>query len=123
MSNPILDNPGALFLLDTLWALDTHMAVIRRRIGPMVQGDLSVHDIRDAANRYREKPVRRAPVVVPAVVEPTLEELLLNDEPLPPTWAIPFGRAGNRPPDNSVRLVKPGTYPVPAGGFKMGVFK
>ena len=68
-------------------ALDTHMAVMRRRLHSLTGLYFTAAEARDAANRFREKPA-------PVVAAP-----------------IPFGVKPACVPDK-IRLVAPGTFPA-----------
>jgi hypothetical protein len=94
---------AALTLLDTLWAIDTHMAVIRRKLmGPLGYYPLA-DDVRFAANRYRASVPKPAPT---AATSTAIEA--------PPVVEVRF--VARAVPDR-VRKVAPGTYP--ARGYSM----
>ncbi len=104
MTPPQEWSAAALFLLDSLWALDIRPGVMQRRLAPLLGFAPSTQDIREMASRHRDKPVEHA---VPTSV---------SEEPARfPLWEA-------KPPrkDNPVRRVKPGSCPVPKGGYRLG---
>lgn len=93
----------ALSYLDALWSGDTHMAVIRKKLMPLLGFYPMAADVIAMARRYQEKPVKVAPASLPVpIVIPV--SVMLGFVPPPKT-------------DNAVRRVPPGTYP--ARGFSM----
>lgn len=101
---------AALTLLDTLWALDTHHAVIKRKLAPMLPFEPTYPEIREMANRARPKAPnesRRGPKPSIAQPQPLMEAALTRHLTLAPPPR----------PDNPVRRVEPGTFK--AAGFTM----
>lgn len=95
---------AALSYLDALWAGDTHMAVIRKKLMPLLGFYPTSPDVIAMARRYAGKPVK---IVVAVPAEPKPDPFPLNTYHFVP------------PPkqDNTVRLVAPGTFK--AKGFTM----
>jgi len=122
----LLDNDRALALIDTLWALDTHIAVINRRVHALTGRTWSTDDIRNAATRFRDKPQRGTfantalarTEPMPVVRGPRLSEMTETTAREIERWMEDTFR-GARPPDNKTVLVPRGTFPVPKGGFSM----
>lgn len=79
----------ALAMLDSMWATDTHMLVMRRRLHTLAGINYTPEEVRDAATRYQP----------PVVVEPARSAWRLERE-LP-------GREVEK-----VRLVPRGTWPA-----------
>lgn len=91
----------ALAMLDSMWATDTHMLVMRRRLHTLTGINYTPEEVRDAATRYQ----------APAVVEPAR-----------PAWRLERELPGRELPGREVekvRLVKPKSFPSPVGGFSM----
>lgn len=84
----------ALAMLDSMWATDTHMSVMRRRLHTLTGINYTPEEVRDAATRYQ------SPVVV---------------EPSRPAWRLERELPGR--PEEKTRLVPKGTFPV--RGFTM----
>lgn len=117
---------SALTLLDTLWSLDTHMGVIRRRLAVTLGFNPSPEQVRAQAERFKSKPhhVRRAPtrarILSNAIVRDELFAMRLK--PGPPTttpvdhgaWVEPLPMGRHADP---VRLVEKGTFK--ASNFSM----
>jgi hypothetical protein len=91
--------PKAAFsLLDSLWSTTT-MSVIRKRMFERFGFYPMAAEVRAAANRFKETPVPKPAVTTNPGIEP---------ESVPAfAWRDP---APERPKDNPVRLVKPGTF-------------
>lgn len=87
---------AALTLLDSMWALDMHMAVMRRRLHSLTGIYFTAEEVRNAATRCREKPKRH-------VADPAI------DVPIVP--AVRIAMAPRAVPDKE-RLVAPGSFPV-----------
>lgn len=91
----------ALSLLDTLWALDVHVGIIRRQLTPLLGWNPSTEAVRAMAVRYQDRPphVRKTP----------------------PACRPVNGMAQSRPVAlmPKVEPPKPRSYPAPAGGFSM----
>lgn len=79
-----------------MWATDTHMLVMRRRLHTLTGINYTPEEVRDAATRYQ----------VPAVVEPSR-----------PAWRLERELPAREV--EKVRLVKPKSFPAPVGGFSM----
>lgn len=95
---------AALSYLDALWAGDTHMAVIRRKLSPLLGFYPTSPDVMAMARRYVENPVKVAPALsLPAPVA------------VPVT--VTFGFVPPPKQDNLVRKVPPGTFKTK--GFTM----
>lgn len=89
----------ALSLLDTLWALNTPMYLIRQKLTPSLGHNPSPEQVRAAATRLQEKPER---AIVRGPRPPDIPELTdINP------FVLPERPTGNNP----VRLVPPGTFP------------
>jgi len=122
----LLDNDRALALIDTLWALNTHIAVINRRVHAITGRTWSTDDIRNAATRFSDKPQRGTFAnTALARVEPVQRSggpkpSIMTDHTAAQLqqWMDDAFR-GTPPPDNKTRLVPRGTFPVPKGGFSM----
>lgn len=118
---------SALTLLDSLWNTTT-MAVIRKRMLERFGFYPTPDEVRAAANRFREgappRGKKSSPEVLAAVHtewldriggEPAPKPRVAEPEPVPTfAWRDP---APERPKDNMVRRVAPGSFP--ARGFTM----
>lgn len=87
---------AALSYLDALWAGDTHMAVIRKKLMPLLGFYPMSGDVIAMARRYVGKPVKVAAAPVPIEVPVSLT----------------FGFGPVPKVDNVLRRVAPGTYPA-----------
>lgn len=72
-----------------MWATDTHMLIMRRRLHTLTGINYTPEEVRDAATRYQ------APVVV---------------EPSRPAWRLERELPGR--PEEKTRLVPKGTFPT-----------
>lgn len=117
--NPILADPEALALLDSMWALSKRVRPIQDRLLSLLGERPTVDEIRVAANRYAiakaEDAARTRDPHAHASLNRASEEFDTrpgDDEPEPPP------RIAEARPDR-YNLVPKGTYRVPPGGFSM----
>ncbi len=106
---------AALEKLDILWAVDTRMGIMQRRLFDLMGFPVSPQDIRTMATRPRP------PKAVPELEAVIADQMAARPAPVPIPLVIPVHFGFVPPPrvDNPLRKVRPGTYRVPVGGFSM----
>lgn len=112
----------ALSLLDSLWATNTSMAVIRRRLTAALGYRPELVDVRALANRFRETAAEPEPVVKAAPKpkakpKPDPEPVVAGPKAAIPVEAMNYHFAPLPRVDNVVKRVPPGTFAV--RGFSM----
>lgn len=104
---------AALSLLDSLWALDTRIGIIQRKMFDILREPVSAQEIRNMATRHKDKPL-------PKRVARDKDGKSFADTiaPVENKQPVVFYTTAPQPKeDNTVRYVPPGTHS--ARGFSM----